>query len=69
MVWQATQEQFRRELLNAQLLMVKGKLEVGVETDEKTNRTYKVVHVIAGHLTDLTHRLGTEFQLKSRDFH
>lgn len=68
-VWQATQEQFRRELLNSQLLIVKGRLEIGVETDESTNKTYNVVHVIAGHLADHSHRLAEEFQLKSRDFH
>ena len=68
-VWQATQEQFRRELLAAQLLMVKGKLEISIETEKKTGRTYKVVHVVAGHLTDCTHKLDSTFQLKSRDFH
>lgn len=68
-VWQATQEQFRRELLSSQLLMVKGRLEIGVETDKKTQKTYRVVHVVAGHLTDYSHRLAAEFQLKSRDFH
>lgn len=68
-VWQATQEQFRRELLGAQLLMVKGKLEISNERDKKTNQIYKVIHVVAGHLTDYTHRLAQDFQLKSRDFH
>lgn len=68
-VWQATQEQFRRELLSSQLLMVKGRLEIGVEKDKETQKTYRVVHVVAGHLTDYSHRLAAEFQLKSRDFH
>lgn len=68
-VWQSTQEQFRRELLSSQLLIVKGRLEIGVETDKKRNKTYAVVHVIAGHLADYSHRLTAEFQIKSRDFH
>jgi error-prone DNA polymerase len=68
-VWQATQVQFRRELLNSQLLMVKGKLEIGTERDKKTNKIYTVVHVVAGHLTDYSHKLTSDFQLKSRDFH
>ncbi len=68
-VWQATQVQFRRELLNSQLLMVKGKLEIGAEIDKETNKMYKVVHVVAGHLTDYSHKLTANFQLKSRDFH
>src|SRR5690606_9591438 len=68
-VWQATQEQFRQELLRSQLLMVKGKLEISVNQDNETNKFYKVVHVVAGHLTDYTHRLAAEFQVKSRDFH
>lgn len=68
-VWQATQEQFRRELLNSQLLLVKGKLEIGAEIDKETNKMYKVVHVVAGHLTDYSHKLTADFQLKSRDFH
>jgi error-prone DNA polymerase len=68
-VWQATQEQFRQELLSSQLLMVKGKLEIGVDKDKNTNQLYKVVHVVAGHLTDCTHKLAAEFKLKSRDFH
>jgi error-prone DNA polymerase len=68
-VWQATQEQFRRELLSSQLLMIKGRLEIGLEMDKETKKTYTVVHVVAGHLTDYSHRLAAEFQLKSRDFH
>jgi len=68
-VWKATQDQFRRELLGAQLLMVKGNLEIGTEQDKKTGNTYQVVHVVAGHLTDCTHRLDAAMQIKSRDFH
>jgi error-prone DNA polymerase len=68
-VWKATQEQFRRELLSAQLLMVKGTVEIGTERDTKTGSTYEVVHVVAGHLTDCTHKLDAALRIKSRDFH
>ncbi len=57
-VWRRTQEYFRKSLLTAKLLMVKGR----IETDSN------VTHVIAGALVDLSIRLSG-LRLKSRDFH
>ena len=57
-IWKRTQDMFRAPLLNAKLLLIKGTLE--------TNGP--VIHLIAGHLTDLSHLLG-DLSLKSRDFH
>lgn len=56
-VWQATQEQFRRELLTSKLLLIKGRLEMKDE----------VIHVIAGRLYDHSGELEN-LALKSRDF-
>ena len=57
-VWQRTQQQFRRPLMTAQLLLVNGTLEI------KNN----VIHIIAGALYDYTHELQA-LQVTSRDFH
>ena len=57
-VWRSTQQRFRRELMTAQLLLVKGTLET------KDN----VIHIIAGALFDYTSELQT-LPVKSRDFH
>lgn len=57
-VWKATQALFRKALLTATLLSVKGRLEM------KDN----VIHVIAGKLQDHSERLKN-FDFKSRDFH
>ena len=57
-VWQRTQQQFRRPLMTAQLLLVNGTLET------KNN----VIHIIAGALYDYTHELQA-LQVNSRDFH
>jgi error-prone DNA polymerase len=57
-VWQRTQQQFRRPLMTAQLLLVNGTLE---------NRD-NVIHIIAGALYDYTHELQA-LQVASRDFH
>jgi len=56
-VWNATQQHFRREVLNARLLLVKGIAET------KDN----VTHVIAGHFTDVSDALAG-FAPGSRDF-
>jgi error-prone DNA polymerase len=56
-VWNATQQHFRREVLNAKLLLVKGT----AETKDG------VTHVIAGHLTDVSAALHG-FAPGSRDF-
>ena len=57
-VWQSTQQQFRRPLMTAQLLLVNGTLET------RDN----VIHIIAGALYDYTHELQA-LQVTSRDFH
>lgn len=57
-IWKRTQEHFREALLEAQLMLVKGR----VETDGE------VIHIIAGALFDYSSRLEG-FQIKSRDFH
>jgi DNA polymerase III alpha subunit len=57
-VWRDLAERQRRALLGARLLAVYGKLE----------RQGEVVHLIAGHLRDLTPLLGN-LVTHSRDFH
>ena len=57
-VWRDLVARHRAILLQAKLLKVKGVIE----------RETSVVHVVAGHLEDLTHLLG-EIETKSRDFH
>jgi len=57
-VWSDLVERFRAEVLHARLLCVKGVVE----------REHNVIHVIAGHLQDMTELLG-ELDTQSRDFH
>jgi error-prone DNA polymerase len=57
-VWKNTQQRFRKVLMTAQLLLVKGTLET------KDN----VIHIIAGALFDYTSELQT-LPVKSRNFH
>lgn len=57
-VWRDLVERFRAEVLHAQMLCVKGVVE----------RDGDVIHVIAGHLQDMTELLG-ELDTSSRDFH
>jgi len=57
-VWQRTQQQFRRPLMTAQLLLVNGTLET------RDN----VIHIIAGALYDYTDELRA-LQVASRNFH
>jgi error-prone DNA polymerase len=57
-VWRDVGDRQRRELLGARLLGVYGKVE----------REGSVVHVLAGHLVDLTPMLGS-LPTRSRDFH
>jgi error-prone DNA polymerase len=52
------QAHFRKAVLHSQLIRIKGILE-------KENG---VIHVVAGHLTDLSHLLSG-FTIRSRDFH
>ncbi|MEE4244617.1 MAG: error-prone DNA polymerase, partial [Kangiellaceae bacterium] len=46
-VWKTTLERFRKEILNSKLLLIKGTIE----------RERKVIHVIAGHIEDISDRL------------
>lgn len=62
-VWKATQEHFRAPLLEARLLIVKGVVEVSREPGGAA-----VVHLLAGHLQDVSDRLA-RLAVSSRDFH
>ncbi|MBV1911401.1 MAG: error-prone DNA polymerase [Kangiellaceae bacterium] len=57
-VWKNTLEKFRKAILSSRLLFVKGVIE----------RERKVVHVIAGHISDISEQLPA-FKKGSRDFH
>jgi error-prone DNA polymerase len=61
-VWKGTQETYRKILLTAQLLLIKGTVEIATE-----HVTQPVVHIIAGQLHDYTDRLQG-LLVKSRDF-
>ena len=61
-VWRATAEKYRRELLGATLLTVYGHVE-RLETS-----AVPVVHLIASRLSDQSPLLG-ELTVASRDFH
>jgi error-prone DNA polymerase len=62
-IWNSTQERFRNEILTGKLLIIKGTVEILTE-----NVAVPVVHVIAGHVQDVTSRLNN-LALRSRDFH
>ena len=57
-VWKTTLEKFKKEILTSRLLLIKGVIE----------RERKVVHVIAGHIQDISDKLPA-FRRHSRDFH
>tara|TARA_E500000331_G_scaffold356424_1_gene414739 strand:+ start:51 stop:3134 length:3084 start_codon:yes stop_codon:yes gene_type:complete len=57
-IWTRILERFRAAVVQGRLLLVKGIVE----------REASVIHVIAGHITDLSHHLE-HFSLRSRDFH
>ncbi len=62
-VWQQTQERFRRDILTGKLLIIKGIVQIvteGVATP--------IIHIVAGHVQNVTDRLQS-LTLKSRDFH
>lgn len=61
-VWKGTQETYRKILLTAKLLLIKGTVEIATE-----HVTQPVVHIIAGQLHDYTDRLQG-LLVKSRDF-
>lgn len=62
-IWTSTQERFRTEILTGKLLIIKGTVEILTE-----GVRVPIVHVIAGHLQDVSTRLD-HLALKSRDFH
>jgi error-prone DNA polymerase len=62
-IWTQTQETFRTEILTGKLLIIKGTVEIVTE-----GVSVPVIHVIAGHIEDVTPRLHN-LALKSRDFH
>jgi len=57
-VWGNVQERYKRELLTAKLLMVKGLIET----------KHGVIHIVAGELVDLSDAM-TQLNASSRDFH
>ena len=57
-VWPKTQTLFRKALLTAKLLLIKGRLET----------EGSVIHIVAGQLIDFSDRLNN-FDSHSRDFH
>jgi DNA polymerase III, alpha subunit len=57
-VWTSVLARFRGPILGGRLLLVKGVLE----------REGSVIHVVAGHVSDHSERLG-ELRARSRDFH
>ncbi len=57
-VWKDKVERFRQAILGSRLLLIKGAIE----------RERKVVHVVAGHIEDISHQLP-QFRRVSRDFH
>lgn len=61
-VWKGTQDTYRKILLTAKLLLIKGTVEIATE-----HVTQPVVHIIAGQLHDYTDRLQG-LLVKSRDF-
>lgn len=62
-IWNSTQETFRNQILTGKLLIIKGTVEILTE-----GVAVPIVHVIAGHVHDVTERLQN-LSLKSRDFH
>jgi len=57
-VWNRTLEAFRKQILTSHLLLIKGKIE----------REKSVIHIVAGHIQDISHELQ-DFDRASRDFH
>ena len=57
-VWKATQQNFRQQLINAKLVVIYG------TSEQKDGAT----HVIAGRIIDYSHLLSNT-QLECRDFH
>lgn len=61
-VWNGTQQTYRKMLLTARLLLIKGTVEIATE-----HVAEPVIHIIAGQLHDYTDRLQG-LLVKSRDF-
>lgn len=62
-VWAKVQERFRKEILTGKLVIIKGTVEVVTE-----NVSVPIIHVIAGHIENVTDRLQ-HLTMKARDFH
>ena len=62
-IWNSTQQRFRSEILTGKLLIVKGTVEILTE-----GVNVPIVHVIAGHIQNVTDRLHN-LASSSRDFH
>jgi error-prone DNA polymerase len=62
-IWNSTQERFRTQILTGKLLIIRGTVEILRE-----NVSVPVVHIIAGHIENVSERLNS-LAMKSRDFH
>ncbi|SVC50812.1 uncharacterized protein METZ01_LOCUS303666, partial [marine metagenome] len=64
-IWKTILDRYRSEVLQGQLLLIKGIVE----------REGEVVHVVASHIQDLSYKLGDlsktnrDLSLSSRNFH
>jgi len=61
-VWASLQENFRKTIMTAKLVVVTGTIEIATEDSE-----VPVIHIIAGRIDDYSHRLE-ELEFKSRSF-
>ena len=63
-IWKSIQERFRQQILNSQILYIKGTLEISRDA----NQEYPVANVVAAYIEDQDHALP-RLKAKSRDFH
>jgi error-prone DNA polymerase len=63
-LWKGMQERFRQQVLNSQLLYIKGSLEISQDSDGH----HGVANVVAGYIECQDHALPS-LKAKSRDFH
>ena len=63
-LWKGTQKRFRQQILNSQLLYIKGSLEISTDADGQ----HGVANVVASYIECQDHVLPL-LNAKSRDFH
>lgn len=61
-IWASLQENFRKTIMTAKLVVITGTIEITTEDSQ-----VPVIHVIAGNIEDYSHRLN-ELEFKSRSF-